>query len=245
MWVKLIFSFYVGYVKVINDIILVVRKLVYMKIVKKIIVLMISVFMMVGGFLPKGIQEVKAVDYETSTLTFSDFRFHQSDARSMLNMINKFRAGSDAWQYDQNGKRVQIKNLKPLKYDYELEKIAMQRAAEIVLLFNHLRPNNTYVFDMLKSKGFNGGGENIAKGTATKMTTKFTFEDFQETNKPYSEQGHRRNMLGDFDTVGIACVEYAGLKHWVQVFGNGNANTIKPTPAIDKNKTMKVDVFDE
>ena len=34
----------------------------------------------------------------------------------------------------------------PLKYDYTLEKIAMQRACELVYLYEHKRPNGSSVF---------------------------------------------------------------------------------------------------
>lgn len=53
----------------------------------------------------------------------------------------------------------------PLKYDYTLEKIAMQRACELVYLYEHKRPNGSSVFTAYSDYGYNsnGKGENIAQ----------------------------------------------------------------------------------
>lgn len=53
----------------------------------------------------------------------------------------------------------------PLKYDYTLEKIAMQRACELVYLYEHKRPNGSSVFTAYSDYGYNsnGKGENILK----------------------------------------------------------------------------------
>ena len=55
----------------------------------------------------------------------------------------------------------------PLKYDYTLEKIAMQRACELVYLYEHKRPNGSSVFTTYSDYGYNsnGKGENIAQIT--------------------------------------------------------------------------------
>lgn len=43
----------------------------------------------------------------------------------------------------------------PLKYDYTLEKIAMQRACELVYLYEHKRPNGSSVFTAYCDYGYN------------------------------------------------------------------------------------------
>ena len=43
----------------------------------------------------------------------------------------------------------------PLKYDYTLEKIAMQRACELVYLYEHKRPNGSSVFTAYSDYGYN------------------------------------------------------------------------------------------
>lgn len=91
----------------------------------------------------------------------------------------------------------------------ELQKTAMQRAAESVIYFNHTRPNGKACFTAFpwyKSDA----GENLAKGQTSpeKVTTSWM-------NSP----GHRANMLsGDFSAVGIGCIYYDGLFYWAQCF---------------------------
>lgn len=43
----------------------------------------------------------------------------------------------------------------PLKYDYTLEKIAMQRACELVYLYEYKRPNGSSVFTAYSDYGYN------------------------------------------------------------------------------------------
>ena len=53
--------------------------------------------------------------------------FNQTEARSMLDSINAFRTGSDAWYWNSsNTEKVQATGLGELVYDYDLEKVAMQ-----------------------------------------------------------------------------------------------------------------------
>lgn len=214
------------------------------KTIKKMALVMISCLLFMMILVPSKSITVNA-EYEKSVLTY-DFKYCQSNARAMLKMINDFRTGKDAWQLDESGKRVNITGLGNLKYDYELEKIAMQRAAELVLMFSHQRPNGTYVFDMLEESGLYGyASENIAYGSSYIMSTFQTFTLWQETNQPYSGQGHRRNMLSkDVKTVGIGCVEYAGMKHWVQVFSSEESNT-KETTALNGKKSTNIEVYDD
>ena len=86
-------------------------------------------------------------------------------------------------------------------------------------------------------------GENLAMGTNTKMDAKYSLELLKETDKPYSGQGHRRNMLNEnFTCVGIACFEVDGIKYWVQEFGSPKSSA-KKTKACNKKKTVKVEVY--
>lgn len=70
--------------------------------------------------------------------------YRQSEARNMLSEINGFRTGSNAWYWNEdNETKTECTGLSELSYDYELEKVAMQRAAELVVSFSHTRPNGT------------------------------------------------------------------------------------------------------
>ena len=121
-------------------------------------------------------------------------KYGQTEARKMLSMINKFRTGSDAWYWNSsNTQKVKCSDLGTMVYDYELEKAAMQRAAEIVLSFSHTRPNGEDCFTAYDT-GYSAG-ENIATGYYSYNDASSVFEGWQETNEKYGGQGHRRNML--------------------------------------------------
>ena len=145
--------------------------------------------------------------------------FNQTEARSMLDSINAFRTGSDAWYWDKdNTNKVQVTGLGNLVYDYELEKVAMQRAAEIALYWDHTRPDGSSTWSAYSDLGYSTGakGENIAAGYGTANSA---FVGWREDDDDYSGQGHRRNMLGSgFKAIGIAGVTVNVTKYWVQEF---------------------------
>lgn len=65
----------------------------------------------------------------------------------MLDDINAFRTGGDAWYWNSSdSQKIQTGKLSPLAYSYDLEKVAMQRAAEIALTFEHTRPDGSSCF---------------------------------------------------------------------------------------------------
>ena len=177
-------------------------------------------------------------------------KYYQSDARKMKKMINEFRTGDEAWYYKAEGsyETVVVEGLGKLTYDYELEKIAMQRAAEISVYWAHTRPNGKS-FSSLYPSSYKYMGENLAMGTSRFMGrecmgTEETLELWKETDESYSGQGHRRNMLyRHYTCVGIACFEVDDVKYWVQEFGSPNSKTAK-TKACNKKKTVKVEVVD-
>ena len=79
--------------------------------------------------------QVKA---ETATTPVSiSVQYGQTEARTILNMINEMRASStDAWYWNpDNTTKTYCTDLQPLQYDYDLEKTAMQRAAEIAIVY--------------------------------------------------------------------------------------------------------------
>ena len=91
---------------------------------------------------------VTVMAQETNSMVVNlEASYGQTEARNMLDMLNKWRTGSDAWEYAPDGSIIRYNTsaentLQPLVYDYALEQIAMQRAAEIALmlvLLNHGR----------------------------------------------------------------------------------------------------------
>ena len=169
--------------------------------------------------------------------------YGQTEARSMLSMINAFRQSSDAWYYDVNGKKIYQKNLAPLKYDYDLEKIAMQRAAELAIRYDekHLRPDGASFYTEVVNEKFA-----IAENASCKRTAKEAFVSLQETDSGYGGQGHRRTMLADDLTcIGIGHIYYNGRHYWVQEFGAWDDINTKTTVAEDTEKTVNMPVSNE
>ena len=167
--------------------------------------------------------------------------YRQDLARQMADKINEFRL-SDPWYYNSSNTKVYATGLKKLTYDYSLEKMAMQRAAETAIYFSHSRPKGGLCFTLDNEMGLTSYwyfAENIALGTSSVQSV---FNQFAEENENYSGQGHRRNMLTTQGTcVGIGCFQYGNMYFWVEEFRSPNANT-KATTADTSRKDVKVDV---
>lgn len=168
--------------------------------------------------------ELAVPDGDTAQYTTITVQFKQEDVRKMAKMVNDFRTGSDAWQYDTSGNKVYKRGLSELKYDYNLEKVAMLRAAELAYnlvyrnRFEHDRPNGYRCFSAHSDAkyGYYAAGENIAYGYTN---NEWVFTAWREDNYGYSGQGHRRNMLSEnFDRFAIAHCVYNGRDYWVQEF---------------------------
>lgn len=146
-------------------------------------------------------------------------QYGQTAARSMLDLMNEFRTGQDAWVWNaDNTQKVPVSGLEELHYDLGLESIAMKRAAEIALSYSHTRPNGSDVYELLAGQDFGAGGENIAAGYESAAAV---FDGWREENESYEGQGHRRNMLDSgFSYVGIGHVYWEGVHYWTQVFSD-------------------------
>ncbi len=183
---------------------------------------------------------------ETTTTVELTVIYEQTEARSMLGMINDFRTGDDAWYWNEDDTtKTECTDLSELTYDYDLEAIAMQRAAEIALYYSHTRPNGDDCFSIYEEDGFTYGyyavGENIAAGF---MSAEAAFEAWQETDANYSGQGHRRNMLSsDFTAVGISCVVCNGSLYWVQVFAKPQTEHTTYTEETNGTANVTIEVL--
>lgn len=197
--------------------------------------LMSSPLMITGSFA----EDAGSQEAALSTMSFT-VTYHQTEARSQLSRINSLRTGSDAWYWNEdNTEKVICSGLSELTYDYDLEKTAMQRAAEIAVYYSHTRPNGEMTFTAFSS--YSSAGENIAYGYSSAESVQKAFE---EANENYSGQGHRRNLLfSKFTAIGIACAEYNGLKYWVQEFRTPTVDTAV-TPANDSDTRVTVDYLD-
>ena len=133
-------------------------------------------------------------------------------------------------------------NLQPLQYDYDLEKTAMQRAAEIAIIYSHTRPNNKDTFSAFyeNSVYYTYAGENIAAGYGTADSVN---DGWREDNELYAGQGHRRNMLNSkFNCVGIGHVYYNGFHYWVENFAYRDKVNTTPVSADNTETTLTIPV---
>ena len=181
------------------------------------------------------------VKAETATTPVSiSVQYGQTEARTILNMINEMRTSStDAWYWKQDDTtKTYCTNLQPLQYDYDLEKTAMQRAAEIAIIYSHTRPNNKDTFSAFyeNSVYYTYAGENIAAGYGTADSVN---DGWREDNELYAGQGHRRNMLNSkFNCVGIGHVYYNGFHYWVENFAYRDKVNTTPVSADNTETTL-------
>ena len=194
--------------------------------------------------------------------------YYQSEARKMLNMINNFRASDDTWMIFR-GKKTPFYEIyqiipgcegcskediqRPLVYNYELEKYAMQRAAELACDPNdHSSPDGSSIFDCVEIYD----SENIASGDKQLKSAKNAFSAFREDDfgSDYkgqtisSTQAHRLNMgHPNYKSVAFSCVEFGGDYYWVQAFSEElpNEEINKETEPFNGKTLFSCDVRDE
>ncbi len=200
---------------------------------KKLLSIFLSLVMALSAFSCVGINA-----YAT---TSTAVKFEQSNARTVLNMINSFRSSSDAWYWNSDNTTKTYVTASPLQYDYTLEKIAMQRACELIYLYEHQRPNGASVFTAYSDYGYTskGKGENIAKityqGENTVNNAAAAHKAFREDDKYYEGQDHRRAMLDPrYTAVGVAHIYYfdgtSYIHFWAEEFGTTVSNTAYTAP---------------
>ena len=188
-------------------------------------------------------QKANADEVEAVPVSIS-VKYGQTEARTILDMINEARTNSEhAWYWNKDDTtKTFCTDLKELEYDYDLERVAMKRAAEIALSYDHERPIGGYAWDTYGQENIRYGhaGENIAAAQTTASQVNFCW---REDNEPYGGQGHRRNMLSSkFNCVGIGHVYYNGVHYWVEEFAyRPEINTTK-VPANDSTQAVSVSV---
>ncbi len=95
-----------------------------------------------------------------------------------------------------------------------LNDAAEVRSAEIVSNFSHTRPDGRGCSTVLNDNSipWHTCGENIAYGYTTPEAVMDGWMD---------SDGHRANILGDFDYIGVGVVQENGILYWTQVFTGG------------------------
>ena len=201
--------------------------------------------MMAGVF---GMADRNAVNAADDTIKAEFYgTYHQTEARKQLDMINAFRTSGNAWYWNSdNTQKISVGKLPALTYDYALEKVAMQRAAELAVRYSHTRPDGSEPWTAYGEQGYSSSYnfENIAYGF---FSSQEVFAAWREDDKNYAGQGHRRNMLGLYGgefcatAFGAACVEYDGVLYWVEEFSDTVNSSVK-TAANDSETLLRVNI---
>ena len=211
---------------------------------KKTKLRLLLLLLFIGGLiiLP---QKTKAAEKAADIIPVNiSVKYGQTEARTIFDMINEMRTNPyDTWCWDAyDNEKIPCPNLEELKYDYDLERVAMKRAAEIALSYEHERPMGGKVWDIYNEENINwlAAGENISVGHTTAAEANL---GWREDDEPYAGQGHRRNMLSsDYNCVGIGHVYYNGVHYWVEVFANRPEINTTEIPANDSTETVSVSV---
>ena len=112
--------------------------------------------------------------------------------------------------------------------DEELTEDAMQRAAELSLLYDHTRPDGT----SWKTASDKAVGENIAAGSSAPSAVMG-----QWMNSP----DHKDNILDtSWGSMGVGCVRVGSVTYWVQLFSGVRASGSVPRGTRTQMVTISV-----
>jgi hypothetical protein len=162
--------------------------------------------------------------------------YNQAEAREMLTLINNYRAA--------NGSNADSQ--RALVYDYNLEKAAMQRAAEISVLQDaYTRPDGKSYKQTLADNGFNISG---SRGSAYRYEQIIMFADNGSLNsmsaafdKFVADSSMRNIILAYGTSTAIGHVTINKDDYWV-VYVSNAPNTSSYTPAASGESTVYVKI---
>ncbi|MBQ9002013.1 MAG: Ig-like domain-containing protein, partial [Eggerthellaceae bacterium] len=147
---------------------------------------------------------------------FSD----QESGRALLGMVNDARAAA---------------GVSSLSWSEELERTAMQRAAELSVRYSHTRPNNDSCFTAWPNS--DAMGENIAWG----------YSSSADANEGWTNSsGHYANMVRSSSTsMAAACfVAGNGTRYWVECFSSSPGGGFT-TSAVREIRSYTVEAVGE
>ena len=174
---------------------------------------------------------VKANDIQKVNV---DIKYDQTGARSMLDLINNYRSTNGSVADD---------NIYPYFYDYDLEKVAMQRAAEIAFNFSDTRPDGQSYKQTISEYGFNTADRSgWLYGECVVFTNQknYTLDDI--LNGFCEGESNLSQVLGYNEVVGLSHIILGEKSNfWVVVFCNKTKNDTYTAP-VDGTKTVSVNV---
>lgn len=118
--------------------------------------------------------------------------YDQTLAREALTYVNELRTGDQAWYWDDDDEtKIDLSGtLDEYEWGYDLESVAMLRAAELAINYSHDRPNG--------KSWYTAGATSAECIAAGYQTAEAVINAWAEWNAYYSGQGHRRAMLGNY-----------------------------------------------
>ena len=173
------------------------------------------------------------------------YSYNQIDARSeLVKYINEFRAEKNKTVYNGYTKEYETVTFEsaPLTYDYELEKLAMTRAAEEVLIYgkpgslghNRLAKNLDIKNDVVMADG------ECLVILGKNSTAQDAYRAFLEEN--YTSQPHRMTMIDPtFTSIGIGHIQQGAFNVWVVDFAEKNSGAAE-TPARSGMSVVEIPV---
>ena len=168
------------------------------------------------------------VSHEIVTVTGTE---DYDEAHAVLDIVNKERTAL---------------GLDPLQLDVELTETAMQRAAELSVLYSHNRPDGTNCLTAFPTMGFTTWGENIAIGydsAADVMEGWFYSERklYEEGERDRDKVGHYLNIINpDFKSIGIGCF-MQGTYYWEQALSGEEPARITTGGTVEKSHRINID----
>lgn len=143
--------------------------------------------------------------------------FKQDDAREMVEMLNAYR--------EANGDNRDSR--RKLSYDYDLERAAMQRAAEIAINFSaEYRPDGKSSNQTYKDYGFNISPRGVLYGENVFFADNESYSTAAKAFKSFSSNSSAEsNILGYYEAVGISHISFDKLDFWVLIFASNGKNT--------------------
>jgi uncharacterized protein YjdB len=151
---------------------------------------------------------------EVATVTTSG-TYNYDLANEVLNLVNEER------------KKL---GLSSLEFSAQLTNIAMQRAAETAIYWDHERPNSLKCFSISQLID----GENIGVGTS--------YPDIIMYNWMKSP-GHKDQIIKEaYNSIGIACYQVNGITYWVQEFSELKSENTTQITGKKTNVENKIQV---
>ena len=167
--------------------------------------------------------------------------YDQDGAREMLDEVNAFRTGSDAWYWSGENVKQSVTGLSTLNYDYFLEQAAMQLAVECAFDASGNRTDGSHYMSLVNGQGYSysayGSCRGSGKATASEMLAQMLADD-----TGYYSQRCRDLLLKDYyNCMGVGHAQFNDNDYWVMILCKSNdGKGYTPTTAVNSYKEVKV-----